>query len=303
MHIPEEMLTGAVVPVTAVISAAGILGAVYGAQRSQNHPGVLKFAAVTALIFAGQMLNFPIDPGISGHMIGAVLAGSLLGVPFGILSLAVVVILQTVVFTDGGLLALGANILNMALVASVPLILLSLLKKFSSKEESVSLRGLKIFAAAWLSVPLAALACGLELTLSGHAQPGLWPVLLGVHGLIGVGEALITVLLVLALEGTPERKRGNVPLILFFALAFAVVLSPLASSAPDGLEWVAERYVEYKSSAPLFVTPWADYALSGLENPYWSTALAGLFGVAISLLSGLGVGGLTRRRTLGAVHG
>ncbi len=118
MHIPQNLLDGRICPVPAAVSGLCLAGAAFAAYRSAEKPDALRFAAVSAFIFAAQMMNFPISGGTSGHLLGGVLASALLGVPFGVLALALVVALQAVVFADGGLNVLGANILNMAVIGT-----------------------------------------------------------------------------------------------------------------------------------------------------------------------------------------
>ena len=110
MHIPNSMLQGAVCPVTALVGVLGVAVAALKAFWSEHKPSAARFGAITALIFAGQMMNFPIQDGTSGHLLGGVLAAALLGTPFGILSIALVVTIQCLVFSDGGFAVLGANI-------------------------------------------------------------------------------------------------------------------------------------------------------------------------------------------------
>ena len=116
MHIPDSMLQGAVCPVTLALGAAGVTVAATFAVRSANKPSAARFAGVAALIFAGQMMNFAIPGGTSGHLLGGVLAAALLGTPFGVLAMTLVLAVQALLFGDGGLLALGANVVNMALL-------------------------------------------------------------------------------------------------------------------------------------------------------------------------------------------
>ena len=112
MHIPDSMLQGAVCPVTAAVSVAGVLAAAWLVMKAEHKPTAGRFAAVVALIFAGQMMNFPIMDGTSGHLLGGVLAAAVLGTPLGVLAIALVVTIQSLVFSDGGVNVLGANMFN-----------------------------------------------------------------------------------------------------------------------------------------------------------------------------------------------
>jgi cobalt/nickel transport system permease protein len=301
MHIPQNLLDGSICPVTALASGLCLAGAALVAYRSAEKPHPLRFAAVSAFLFAAQMMNFPISGGTSGHLLGGVLASAALGVPFGVLALALVVAIQTLVFADGGLTVLGANVLNMAVIGAGlgGLVRLELLKKLPAGGSRV---WIATALASWASVMLAALACAVELALAGVLPLAqVVPAMLGVHALIGVGEALITCV-ALALFERPATV-GMVPASRSFAalalaaLLIALCLSPLASPLPDGLEAVMAYYQVLHEAAPLFVTPLADYQVAGIASEALSTGLAGLIGVVLTfLIAGMLALPLTRAR-------
>lgn len=287
MHISQDLLNGAVCPVTATLTGLGLAGAAWAAYRSREKPDALYFASVSAFIFAAQMMNFPISGGTSGHLLGGVLASALLGVPFGILALALVVAIQAVVFADGGLNMLGANVFNMAIIGAG---LGGLLRQWLM--QTLPANRVRIWlataTASWASIMLAALACAVELALDGVLPfSTVAPAMLSVHALIGLGEALITCA-ALALFARPAVV--NVPTSRSFAapalaaVLIALCLSPFASSFPDGLEAVMEHYQVLHEAAPLFVTPVADYQLAGVASEALATGLAGLIGVALTFL-------------------
>ncbi len=287
MHIPNEMLNGLICPVSAALAVTGIAVAAHAARKSETRPSASRFAAVAALVFAAQMLNFPVQDGTSGHLLGGVVASGLLGVPFGVLALALVVSIQALVFADGGLLVLGANVFNMALLgAGVGGLLNEALRKSGLH------RHLSLLLSAWMSVLLAAIACSVELAISGTIEAGrVLPAMLGVHALIGVGEAVLTLVLVLAFSNkSVTAGRWDFAAPFLGALLAATMLSPFASSHPDGLEWVAEQYGFLKEGAPLFVTPLADYALPMISDAALSTALAGFIGVVLVASAGMLLG-------------
>jgi cobalt/nickel transport system permease protein len=147
---------------------------------------------MSAFIFAAQMINFPVLGGTSGHLFGGVLAAILLGPYAGAVVLTCVLIFQCLVFQDGGLLALGANILNMAVIGTLGgYFIFSVVNQMNSGK-----KGFLIAAAiaAWFSVVLAASFCALELSISGISPLGVvLPAMAGIHALIGVGEAVVTV--------------------------------------------------------------------------------------------------------------
>ena len=292
MHIPHDLLQGGICPVTAVISGLCLAGAALAAHRAPEKPDALRFAAVSALIFAAQMVNFPISGGTSGHLLGGVLASALLGVPFGVLALALVVTLQAVVFADGGLTVLGANLFNMAILGAGlgGLLRLWLMEKLPASNTRYWIAAA---LASWASIMLAALACAVELALNGVLSFGtVVPAMLGVHSLIGIGEALITgAALTLftrpAVATLPTSRSFAAPALA--ALLIALCLSPFASPLPDGLEAVMAHYQILHEAAPLFVTPLADYQVAGVASEAFSTALAGGIGVLLTFLIAAGL--------------
>ena len=282
MHIPSGMMNGSVCPVTAAVAATGIAGAAWAAAKSEDKPDATKFASVSALVFAAQMMNFPINGGTSGHLLGGVLASALLGTPFGVLAIAMVLAVQCLLFSDGGLSVLGANVVNMSLIGAG---LGGLIAGHLRGRSPLSLARLGF--AAWISVVVAALACSIELALAGSV-PFLKcaPAMLGTHAVIGLGEALITVLAFAVLwePAVASRKSSLVPALA--AALIALLLSPFASRFPDGLEWVASQLGFLHESAPAFVAPLAAYSLPGHLPATVSTGLAGLTGVAIIFVLG-----------------
>ncbi len=283
MHIPDSMLQGSVCPVTAVMSAAGIAAAAYLCHKSKDRPTAASFGAITALIFAGQMMNFPIMNGTSGHLLGGVLAASLLGTPFGVLSIALVVAIQSLFFSDGGVTVLGANILNMAILgAGVGGVLRS---RLAAQWKGAQGKYLATASAAWFSVVLASLAVGIQLAIDGQIPfLKVVPAMVGTHALIGVGEALITCAAYALFSAGMMSKKTNSHVIapLTSAVVVSLLLSPFASGFPDGLEWIAEKYNFLHESAPAFVGPLSDYAVPSLSNEAVSTGVAGLAGVVVS---------------------
>lgn len=295
MHIPDSMLQGAVCPVTAAISGAGIIAAAWLALRHAQQPTAGRFAAIVALIFAGQMMNFPISHGTSGHLLGGVLAAALLGTPLGVLAVALVVTIQSLVFADGGVTVLGANVLNMALIGAgfggwLRQRLAGALGSYASAA-----------VAAWCSVVLAATAASVELALDGKiAFSSVLPAMVGTHALIGLGEAAISVAAVTLLANgwAAAGGRAYVAAPLLAAALVALLLSPLASGFPDGLEWVAGQYHFLHESAPVFVGAMPDYSVAAIHHESLSTSVAGLLGVLICFALGFGL--LRGVRRLGA---
>ena len=192
MHIPDGFLNVATVTTTYVVSAGGVGNAVRIANRKLGEKQVPLMGVLAAFIFAAQMLNFPIAGGTSGHLIGAALAAILLGPWAAVLIMSCVLIAQCLIFQDGGLLALGANIFNMGIVASFSGYYLY---RLATSLLGDNRRGKLIsgFIGAWGSVFLASIVCALELAVSGTSPIGVvLPAMAGLHALIGIGEGLIT---------------------------------------------------------------------------------------------------------------
>ena len=268
-------MNGAVCPVTAVVAATGIAGAAWAATKIEHKPGATKFASVSAVVFAAQMVNFPISSGTSGHLLGGVLAAALLGTPFGALAIGMVLAVQCLVFSDGGLSVLGANVVNMSLIgAGVGGLIAGRLRG--------PLMMVRLGFAAWISVVLASLACSLELALSGSVPFSVCaPAMLGTHAVIGAGEALLTVLAFSLLQAPAAASRRSALVPGVAAVLVALLLSPFACRFPDGLEWVAGKFDFLHESAPAFVAPLAAYSLPGSLPAAVSTGLAGLTGVLV----------------------
>lgn len=152
---------------------------------------IYKMGMVAALVFAAQMFNFPIDNGTSGHLIGGVLAAVLLGPFAGAVVISVVLAVQMLFFADGGVVALGANIVNMAFFGTIVCYYIY----YAIKQ--VFAEWIAIAAASWASVILAAFSCGVQIGLSGTISFGeVVPAMMKVHAVIGVAEALITIVLI-----------------------------------------------------------------------------------------------------------
>lgn len=193
MHVPDGFLNLPVTLITWVISIALIAISLRKVQAEYKERTVPLMGVCAAFIFAAQMINFPIPGGTSGHLLGGTLAGILLGPWAGSLVMAVVFIVQGTLFQDGGLTALGANIFNMGLIGTFGGYYL-----YKAIRSSIGMnrwRGMAISSvvAAWSSVVIAAIVCAFELALSGTIPLGVaLTAMAGWHVLIGIGEALIT---------------------------------------------------------------------------------------------------------------
>ena len=191
MHIPDGFLSAPVCAGTGLIAAAGLAVSVAKSQNRLGERTIPLMGITAAFVFAAQMINFPVAGGTSGHLLGGVLAAVLLGPCAGVLVIALVLVVQCFLFQDGGVLVLGANIFNMAIVGTlVPYVIYVALGRVIPGKGG-------FFAAvaitAWFSVMLGATACAVELGISGTVPLGLaLKAMLGVHAIIGLGEAVIT---------------------------------------------------------------------------------------------------------------
>jgi cobalt/nickel transport system permease protein len=202
LHIPDGFLSGGVAAIGGVIAIAAVAYGLRVADRDLDEARVPLLGVLAAFIFAAQMLNFPVAGGTSGHFLGATLAAVLLGPWIACLVMAVVIATQAFAFADGGVSALGANILNMGVLGA-------LLAGFAVKgglrvlpQTRTALLGL-VAGVSWIAVMAGAAATSVELAVSDTVPLGTaLPAMLGVHALIGIGEAVITVAAVSAVLST-----------------------------------------------------------------------------------------------------
>ena len=297
MHIPDMVLSPSVALATGVVGTAGFS---YGLRRLERQSGektVVLMGMMSAFLFAAQMVNFPVFPGVSGHLLGGLLASVLLGPWAGACAVGAVLIVQCLVFSDGGLTALGANFINMGLIGSIGgYAIYAAVRRLIGGRAGVLLGAM---IAAWLSVILAAGAFAIELAAGGRNAflPVLsWMAL--VHAVIGVGEAVITGIVVrFVLLTRPDllyeaeesplgrgARWGQVALAgLATSLAVAVFLAPFAYDRPDGLEHVGAKLGFLPAQAPALFQSWIpDYQLSMLGDHFrLATAIAGALGTIV----------------------
>jgi len=191
MHIPDGFVDIKTAVSTAVVSAGGLAVAIYKVKKFFKARVIATMGIIAALIFAGQMINFTIPGGTSGHLLGGALAAIILGPHAGAIVIAVVLIVQCFIFMDGGVSALGANIFNMAIIGVYGSFLIYMLIGKLSKSK-VNLY-ISVAVAAWLSVVIASIFAALELGISGiYPMAVTMKAMVLVHMVIGIGEALIT---------------------------------------------------------------------------------------------------------------
>lgn len=304
MHIPDGFLSALVSILMWLISVPVVGYALKRAGQDLGERQVPLMGVLAAAIFAGQMLNFTVAGGTSGHLMGAAIATILLGPWAAILVMTSVVSIQALIFQDGGLLVLGANIFNMAVIGvAVSYAVYRTVQAVAGRRTWGLLAG--GFLAAWTSIVVSAVGVAFELALSGTSPANLaLPAMAGIHALIGIGEGLITVgaLAFLNVSRHDLIRAGEAPaaagsFVWVFGLLVALglaIASPLASAHPDGLEWVAEQqgFLETTRQPLYHLIP--DYLFPGISNEALATILAGVIGTLIVFGVVLGVGFLRR---------
>ena len=317
MHMSDTLISPAVAVATSIVAAALVDVATrkIGRENSRATTHLVPLMGVMgALVFAAQMLNFAIPAtGSSGHIVGGVLLAAVLGEWAGFLTLTSVIIVQCLLFADGGLMTLGCNVLNMAALSCLvayPLIFKPLIHNHNSPSR---------WAAASIATSITALAMGalavtVETELSGiTALPygRFLSFMLPIHLLIGIGEGLATAAVIASLrryrpdllfdstERTARPRTQFIAITVVAALLVASVAGTVASSRPDGLEWSIERTtagVEIaESQSPLHHRAARIQRTTALL-PDYEASMAGLVGVGATLVVGYGLSLLIRRR-------
>ncbi|WP_107474169.1 energy-coupling factor ABC transporter permease [Streptomyces sp. NRRL S-340] len=337
MHVPDGFINAPTSAVTGVIAAGAVAVSLRGARRELDERTAPLAGLVAAFIFAVQMLNFPVAAGTSGHLLGGALAAILVGPFTGVLCVSVVLLMQGILFADGGLTALGVNITDMAIVTTVVAyaVFRGLVKVLPRRRRTVTVAS---FVAALVSVPAAAVAFTLIYAVGGTTDVAIGKVataMIGVHVLIGIGEAAITALtvgaviavrpdLVYGARGLEQRLKLRVNGELVDAPAAAPVPAPAAagshrklwitglvtslvlagfvsfyaSASPDGLEKVAhDKGIDKKEEPHASAdSPLADYGVKDVSDARLSGGLAGVIGVGVTVAVGSGVFWVVRRR-------
>ncbi|MFD7994491.1 energy-coupling factor ABC transporter permease [Streptomyces mexicanus] len=341
MHVPDGFIDAPTSAATGVIAAGALAVSLRGARRELDERTAPLAGLVAAFIFAVQMLNFPVAAGTSGHLLGGALAAILVGPYTGVLCVSVVLLMQGILFADGGLTALGVNITDMAIVTTVVsyAVFRGLVKVLPRRRRSVTVAS---FVAALVSVPAAAVAFTLIYAVGGTTDVPIGKVataMIGVHVLIGIGEAVITALTVGAViavrpdlvygarglqqrlklrvggelvdapvaapEPAPAATRSHRKLWitgLVTSLVLAGFVSFYASASPDGLEKVAhDKGIDKKEEKHAAAdSPLADYGVKDISDARLSGGLAGVIGVGVTVVVGSSVFWVVRRRRTAA---
>lgn len=305
MHIPDGFLS---IPVSAIgwLLFTILLG--YALRQTRKQLGerqIPLMGILAAFVFAAQMLNFPVAGGTSGHLLGATLVAIFLGPWAMVVVMTCVIGVQAVLFQDGGLLALGFNVVNMGIISGlVGYTVYSWITGPMHRSATSRLLGAGI--GAWLGVVVASSATALELGVSGTSplQVAL-PAMAGVHALIGIGEALVTVAAVAFVQQTrPDlldrfktvESKGSrwiaVGFVIALILAFA---SPLANANPDGLVRVASDHGFLNSAQAPAYTILPHYKVPFIGSEVLATIAAALIGVLLVGALGYGIAKLSGR--------
>ena len=303
LHIPDGFLNLVISLIFWALTVVSVGLAISKTNKSLGEKQVPLMGIMAAFIFAAQMLNFPVAGGTSGHFLGGALAAIVLGPWAAILVMTAVIGLQAVLFQDGGLLVMGANIFNMGVLTAMIGFGLYRSVLNANKTTRLAVAGL----AAWLSTMASALITALQLWLSGTSQlQVVIPAMLDVHALIGTGEAIITVAaLGFILQARPDlldsqsvaEKGGRGWIYAGVIISIlAVLISPFASGDPDGLERIAKDmgFLERGLDAPYQLLP--DYTVPFLGETALSTVVAGFVGVLVVLGIILLLGGLLKKK-------
>ncbi|MGW6153475.1 energy-coupling factor ABC transporter permease [Streptomyces sp. NPDC055144] len=336
MHVPDGFINAPVSAAAGVVAAGAVAVSLRGARRELDERTAPLAGLVAAFIFAVQMLNFPVAAGTSGHLLGGALAAILVGPYTGVLCVSVVLLMQGVLFADGGLTALGVNVTDMAITTTVVayLVFRGLVKVLPRGRRSITVAS---FVAALLSVPAAAVVFTLIYAIGGTTDVSIGKVataMVGVHVLIGMGEAVITALTVGAVVAVrpdlvygarglhrplklrvagelvdapdtapaPVAARGSHRKVWITGLVTSLVLAGFvsfyASANPDGLEKVAhDKGIDKKTEKHASDgSPLAGYGVKDVGDARLSGGLAGVIGVGVTVVAGSGIFWVLRRR-------
>jgi cobalt/nickel transport system permease protein len=257
LHAPDGLFSLRVNLLFAALVLPALIGAARALARRGEHRLPPVMGIMAAFIFAAQMANFPIAAGVSGHLLGGTLAAILLGPWAATLIMAAVIFFQALL-GDGGITALGPNIFNMGLLGTFGGYVIFLAARGGSQRPARIVSAAAF--AAWCAVTLASVAVSVQLAVSGAASlQRVLPAMMGVHMLIGVGEALITAAAVaFVLKTRPDLVYGisasrasmggpitrfGLAACLLVCLTIGLSAAPVPAfwSAPDGLEYVGQQ--------------------------------------------------------------
>lgn len=313
MHIQDGYLSTPVCVATATVATAAVGYSLHKLKDSLADRTVPLTGMMASLIFAGQMVNFPIGLPVSGHLLGGVLAAAVVGPWAGCVAISLVLMVQWALFSDGGLTALGANILHMGVVGSIGgYAILATCRKLFGGGFRGNVMGSVI--AAWGSVLAAAALFCVEFRLSYAASDfdfgKIFTLMVTLHALIGIGEAVITGVIVGMIfqhradliyspqTTNPVRGASRVVMAgLMLSLAVGAFLAPFASEWPDGLDAVAEKF-SISASEEAIAGLFEDYDKVPAPVAAWqslSVSIAGIGGTLLVFAIAMALGRLAPR--------
>jgi cobalt/nickel transport system permease protein len=279
MHIPDGILSA---PILAGFGAASSLGVLYSAKKAEAATQAHRIpllGVLGAFVFAAQMVNFPVGPGASGHLLGGALLAATIGPWAASITMTAILLVQSLVFQDGGILALAANVFNMAILgvwaAWIPFRALS----------KAGYPRMGLFIGAILSVFLSAiLALGQVSISSGVMSQGLWIFCLGLFAITGAIEGAITLAAWEAIErlegGSSTRAAAGPNRFWVLGIAVAVMLLGVffASSSPDVLEYFQQQ-TGITSSGTTFTALMPEYEWGRFDGEWMRKSAAGVAGL------------------------
>jgi len=298
MHIPDGLLSVPVWAGLSLVSAPAVAAAARRAQQQTEACRVPLLGMTGAFVFAAQMVSFPVGGGTSAHLVGGVLLALTLGPAAAVVVMTAILFVQALVFQDGGLLALGANVFNMALAGVAAGYLPCAIWGAGRWRAGAILVG------GMLSVGVSGVLALAELTLSGVRIPAT---LLGVSAALflinGVLEGVITLALLRGvkridaglLTRTTAQSGAGWTVIGLLAVLVALAAALFASQAPDILESLTEKTGVASRARALLWSPLADYQTWWLGGSWISKLAAGLVGLVLIYLACLGIGKLSAR--------
>jgi len=299
MHLPDGFLDAKTAALSSGVAVAGVGLALRQVRETLEPRRMPMLGLGAAFVFAAQMLNFPIAGGTSGHLVGGVLAAILLGPGAAILVMTCVLIVQCLMFADGGLMALGANVFNMGVVnVCGGYFVFRLLQNVFPMDRQRS----AVFAAAfagWFGIVLGSIVCAGELAMSGTVPWSIgFPAMANVHMVIGIGEGLANGLILLAVSRSrpqlvaqpevtkPSLSTGVIGYGLLLCLGLAVFVAPFACPWPDGLEAFGRRL---GLPGRTLAAPLADYRFPLVGSATAATAIAGAVGTVLAFAAAYGL--------------
>lgn len=261
MYVPSTMLSGKVCIVTALVSLGSMIIASILAKNSSQVPIRSKFAALSAFVFAAQMLNYPVPGATSAHFMGGFFLSALMGPAFGLLSMAMVVSIQSVLYVNGGVGAWGSNIINLAIVPACFAAALPILRVYIPQK-------IAFLALSLLSVSFSILTLSLELSLSASASFGqVFSAMFSSHKFLSIGEAIFS-LFAYSIFRSYELWNERVEAFVHFSVVTGLcllIISPLASTLPSGIEIASKKLSLFSSQGNSFAVffprvPFIEYA-------------------------------------------